>query len=810
MNSLLQDLRYGFRLLLKRPSFTVAAVLTLAFGIGANTAIFTVVNAALLRPLPYREPDRLVHLWETTPQKQFGEREASYPDYLDWKTRNQVFEDLAGYSRRSFTVTGRDAPDRLIGAAVTDSFFRVLGVEAVVGRSFQPGEDQQGAARLAMISHGLWQRRFGADPSVLGQSLNLNGASYTIIGVLPQNFQFAPAGPAEIWVGLNPSPNQLSRRFMHWLNIIGRLKPGVTMSQASAGINAVGQSIAQENPDSHAGTGVRIVSLHEEITGRVKPILIVLLVAVCFVLLISCANVANLLLARSAARQKEIAIRTAMGACRWRLVRQLLTESLLLAMIGGGVALLLAQWGVDLLVSRIPESQLDSMPYLQGLGLDSTVLLFAFAVSLVTGLFFGLAPAFKSSKLNLQESLKEGGRTSAVATRHSLRNLLVVTEIALALVLLVGAGLMMKSLFRLLSVDPGFDPDNLLTMRVSLPPTKYAEDAQLVAFHQELLPRIENLPGVKGVGTVSVLPLVGGNTSRFIVVGRPAPPPGEEMEGNIRDITPGYFHLMSIPLIRGRDFTDRDKQDSPDVVIINQSMANRLFPNAEAVGQRLTYSSIQNPPQLEIVGVVGDEKIRGLDAEVAPVVYSPYLQDPDRTLNLVIRTASDPNNIAMAVRGEIQSLDADLPVFDVRTIEQLIDNSPSTFLRRYPAFLISVFAGVALLLAMIGIYGVISYSVSQRTHEIGVRMALGAQRSDIFKMILGQGLILTLVGIGAGLLSALVLTRFLSSLLFNVSATDPLTYIIVSLPLVAVSLLACYIPAHKATRVDPMVALRYE
>jgi predicted permease len=810
MGSLLQDLRYGFRLLLKKPSFTVAAVLTLAFGIGANTAIFTVVNAALLRPLPYREPDRLVHLFETTPQKQFGEREASYPDYLDWKTRSQVFEDLAGYSRRSFTITGRDAPDRLIGAAVTDGFFKVLGVEPVLGRSFQPGEDQPGAAQLAMISHGLWQRRFGGDSAIVGQSLNLNGTSYTVIGVLPPNFQFAPAGSAEVWVGLNPNPNQLSRRFMHWLNIIGRLKPGVTVSQASAGINAVGQSIAQEHPDSHTGTGVRVVSLHEQITGRVKPVLIVLLVAVCFVLLIACANVANLLLARSAARQKEIAIRTAMGASRWRLVRQLLTESILLALVGGSVALLLAQWGVDLLIARIPESQLGSMPYLQGLGLDGRVLLFAMSISLLTGIVFGLAPAFKSSKLNLQESLKEGGRTSAAATRQRLRSLLVISEIALALVLLVGAGLMMKSLFRLLAVDPGFNPENLLTMRVSLPTTKYPEDGQLVAFHQQLLPRIENLPGVKNVGTVSVLPLVGGNTSRFIVMGRPAPPPGEEMEGNIRDITPGYFHLMSIPVVRGRDFTDRDKQDTPPVVIINQTMANRLFPGTDPVGQRLTYSSIQNPPQLEIVGVVGDEKIRGLDAEIAPVVYSPYLQDPDRTLNLVIRTTSDPNAVAAAVKSEIQSLDADLPVFDVRTIEQLIDNSPSTFLRRYPAFLISVFAGVALLLAMVGIYGVISYSVSQRTHEIGVRMALGAQRSDIFKMILGQGLILTMIGIGTGLLTALVLTRFLSSLLFNVSANDPLTYIIVSLPLVCVSLLACYIPARKATRVDPMVALRYE
>jgi predicted permease len=809
MGHLLQDLRYGARMLLKRPSFTVVALLTLAFGIGANTAIFTVVNAALLRPLPFREPDRLVHLWESTPQNQFGEREASYPDYLDWKAGTQAFEGLAGYSRRSFALTGRETPDRFEGAAVTDGFFQVLGVAPVLGRSFQPGEDKAGGARLVILSYGLWQRRFGGDPNILGQSLVLDANNYTVVGVLPQSFQFAPAGAAELWVPLNPSQGQMSRRFQHWLNIVGRLKPGVTMSQARAEMAVVAASIAQQYPDSHTGTGIRLVALHEQITGKVRPILLILLGAVGFVLLIACANVANLMLARASARQKEIAIRTAMGASRWRLIRQLLTESVLLALLGGGIGLLLAQWGVDLLIAAIPQSQLSSMPYLQGLGLDARVLLFALAVSLLTGIVFGLAPAFQSSKLNLLESLKEGGRTSGIHLRQGLRNSLVVAEIAIALVLLVGAGLMMKSLFRLLAVDPGFKPDHLLTMHVSLPAVKYPEDGNVLAFHQQLLERIENLPGVTGVGSVSVLPLLGGDTTRLVVEGRPVPPPGEELEANYRDVSNSYFRTMGVPLIRGREFTDLDKQGAPEVVIINQTMANRLFPGQDPIGQRLAFANNQ-VKGLEIVGVVGDEKVTRLDSATTPVIYVSFLQDPTRTLNLVVRTTFDPEAVSVAARGAIQSLDADLAVFGVSTMERLINNSPSTFLRRYPAFLIGVFAGVALLLAMVGIYGVISYTVTQRTHEIGVRMALGAQRSDIFKMILGQGLMLTLAGVGCGLLAALVLTRFLSSMLFGVTATDPLTYAAVSLPLVLIAMLASYIPARRATKVDPMVALRYE
>ncbi|HKS27512.1 MAG TPA: ABC transporter permease [Pyrinomonadaceae bacterium] len=809
MKILRQDLRYTFRLLWKDKSFAAIAIFTLALGIGANTAIFSVVDAALLRPLPYREPDRLVHLWEATTQKQFGEREASYPDYLDWKEQNQTLEGVAGYQRRTFTLTGRDAPDLIRGAGVTDNFFQVLGVEPQLGRAFQSGEDKPGAELLVMLGNSLWKQRFNSDPNIVGQSLMLNGASYRVVGVLPQSFQFAPGAEAQVWVPLNPSPQQQSRRYMHWLNIVARLKPGVTPEQARADLGNVARRITEAHPDSHTGTHIRVVGLHEQIIGNVKPILLVLLCTVCFVLLIACANVANLLLARSASRQKEIAIRTALGASHWRLLRQLLTESSVLGLMGGALGMLLAVWGVDLLVSRLPEAQLSAMPYLRGLSMNRTVLLFTLGVSLLTGMVFGLAPALQSAKLNLQETLKEGGRTSSASSHRRLRNLFVVSEIALALLLLVGAGLMMKSLVRLLEVSPGFNPDNLLTMRVPLPATKYPEDANLVAFHRELLERVETLPGVKGVATVSVIPLTGGNTSRFMAEDRPAPPPGTELEANTRDITPNYFDVMNVPLIRGRAFSEQDKADSPPVAIVNQTFANRLYPGEDAVGKRLLVPSVQAPP-VEIVGVVADEKVTRMDVATTPVLYSPYLQDPGRMLNLVIRTSSDPGQLTASVRSEIQRLDADLPVFDVRTMQEVIDRSPSTFLRRYPAFLIGTFAAISLVLAVIGIYGVISYSVTQRTQEIGVRMALGAQRRDILKMIIGQGMLLALLGVSLGLVAAFLLTRFLESLLFNVSARDPLVYTGVSLLLIVVALLACYIPARRATRVDPMTALRYE
>ena len=809
MDTLLQDIRYAVRMLLKKPGFTAVAVLTLALGIGANTAIFTVVDAALLRSLPYKEPDRLVHLWETNQQQEFHQREASYPDYLTWREQNHSFDQMAGYSRGSFTLTGREAPERIQGAAVTSYFFSTLGVEAIYGRTFYPDEDKPGAENSVILSHGLWERRFGGDASIVGQSITLAGRPFTVIGILPPNFKFALAGESELWVALHPSPMQVERRYMHWLNVIARLKPGVSPEQARSDMKAVAGRIADEDQQYHAGSDIAVVELQEQVVGSVKPVLIVLLAAVGFVLLIACANVANLLLARSAARQKEMAIRTALGASRSRVIRQLLTESLLLALLGGACGLFVAAWGVELLVAAIPRSILDSMPYLDNLTIDTGVLGFTCAVTLATGLVFGLVPALQASRPGIQETLKDGSRSSTDTARHRVRNILVVSEIALALVLLVGAGLMLKSLLRLLEVDTGFDSRNLLTMQLALPASRYSEAETRAAFHQQLLTRIESLPGVKGAATVSVLPLVGGDTGGFNIEGEPVLGPGEKRESNLRTVSTGYFKVMGIPLIKGRYFTDYDNRTAPNVVIINQTLADRFFPGQEPVGKRIIFTFGQ-PAPWQIVGVVGDEKVVSLDARTTPVIYAPYLIDLDSMMGVVVRADSDPDTLATAVRGEVAALDRDLPVYGFKTMDRMIAETPSTFLRRYPALLIGVFAVVAAALAVIGIYGVVSYSVTQRTHEIGIRMALGASKRDILKLVVGQAAGLMIAGVGGGLIAAFAVTRLMASLLYEVSATDLMTFASVSVLLAAVALLASYIPARRAAKVDPMVALRYE
>jgi putative ABC transport system permease protein len=811
METLLQDIRYSIRTLAKRPAFTIVAVLTLALGIGANTAIFTVVDAALIRSLPYENPGALVHLWEVSPKQDFGQHEASYPDYLDIRAQNQVFEDMAGYNGSSLTLTGRDAPERLRSARVTSSFFSVLGVKPILGRAFLEGEDQPGAERIVMLSHKLWQRRFGADPDIIGQTLNINNDTYTVVGVLPPKFKFARVGDAELWVPLNPMPYQVSRRNLYWLNVIARIKPGVTLKQAQAEMDGFAANFRQQYPESHTGVGIRLVNLHEEIVGSVKPVLLALLGAVGFVLLIACANVANLLLARAAGRRKEIAVRIALGARRSRLIQQLLTESLVLAFAGGLLGLLWALWGVELLVAAIPNSLLSSMPYLEGLTIDAGVLGFTTAITLFTGVVFGIAPALQATRQELHESLKEGGRSSGGASHAGLRNALVVAEIALALVLLVGAGLMMRSLLRLLQVDPGFDTNNLLTFQLTLPDAKYSDMPQLLAFHQQLTARIEALPGVKGAGTTSLRPLSGGgNTASFFVEGQPAPDLGNKPEANVRTISTNYFAVMGIPLIKGRTFTESDNATAPNSLVINQTLANRFFPDQDPVGQRIAFGFDPERRPWLILGVVGDEKVTAIDARTTPVIYFHYEQDAESYMGVLVRTSSDPTNLIGAVRSEINAIDQDIPMYSVMTMEQMISNSQATFMRRYPTLLIGVLAAVALLLAAVGIYGVISYSVTQRTHEIGIRMALGAQKRDIIKLVVGQGLILMLTGLGIGMGAAFALTRFLSSILFGVSATDTISFAAVSALLAIVALIACYIPARRAARVDPMIALRYE
>jgi putative ABC transport system permease protein len=806
MRTLWQDLRYGARALLKNPGFALIAVVTLALGIGANTAIFTVVDAALLRGLPYREPDRLVHLWEMTPQKEFPRREASYPDFLDWR-QSQSFEAMAAYTGGGFTLTGRGAPERIQGARGSADFFKALGVEPIVGRAFQPGEDSPGAANVVLLSYGLWQKRFGGDSALVGQSLTLNGSPYTVIGVLPPNFQFARLGGAEMWTPYIPSATQLSRRYMHGTNVIGKLKPGVSIEQGAAEMRVISERIVAQHAESHTGTGIQLVPLHEEIVGGVKPILLALLCAVGFVLLIVCANVAGLTLVRAAGRAPEIAIRMALGATRARVMRQLLTESIILAMIGGGAGLLLARWGIDALIAAIPETRLSAMPYLRGLSLDGSILAFTAGLSLLTGIVFGLAPAFQASRRELSESLKTGGKSPGFA-RQRLRNGLVVTEIALALVLLVGAGLMTRSLLRLMAVDPGFKTENLFMIAVILPAAKYTEDSKVAAFHQQLLARMEALPGAQGAATVGVLPLVGGNTTRFIVEGEPVPPPGQQTEANLRDVSAGYFRTMGIPLINGRHLSERDNAGAPGVVIVNQTLARRVFPNGNAVGRRIIFTGDNRTP-IEIVGVVGDEKVNGPDARTTPVVYYPFLQIPSRFTNLIVR-APDAAGLAAAIRQEGLALEPELTFIGGMTIERLMENLPATFARRYPAFLIGIFAVIALALAAVGIYGVISYSVGQRTREIGLRMALGAHRRDVLKLVLKQGMTLAATGVAIGLAAAFGLTRLMTGLLFGVDATDPLTFSGIAALLLLVALLSCYIPARRATKIDPMVALRCE
>lgn len=814
MESLLKDIRYSLRTLSKKPGFAFVVILTLALGIGANTAIFTVVNAALLRPLPYAQPDRLVHLFETTPQKNYSQREASYPDFQDW-SQGEAFDGVAAYRGGGglmLKLPGRvEGSERIDVGIVSANFFSVLGVAPQLGRAFQDGEDRPGAGRVVLLSHNFWQQHFNGDANAVGQSLMLSDNNYTIIGVLPPSFQFAPRGAAGVWTPLQPPPDRITRRFMHWINMIARLKPGVTVEQAQAGMQIIAQRIAREHNESHAGTGIVLVPLHQQFVGNIKPLLLLLLAAVGFVMLIACSNVANLMLVRAAARQKEVAIRTALGASTWRLIRQWLTESLLLALIGGVVGVVLAQWGVEALIAAIPNALLNTMPYLQGLTIDRSALAFTAMLSLLVSVLFGLASASQMTKPDLQSALKEGGKTSSTATRHGLRNALVVAEIALALVLLIGAGLMMKSLLRLTDVDPGFNPQNLLTLTYSLPAQNYGTNEKLYIAHQQLLSRLSAVPGVKGVATIGTLPLMGGNTTRFYPADQPKPTPGNDIEANLRDVSANYFNVMEVPLIAGRTFSELDTIKSQPVVIINQSLARQVFPNKDAVGQSLIFTGDNGGPSL-IVGVVKDEKITGLDARNTSVVYYPYLQDtgPSTASSVIIRTGRDPMSMSDTLRRECLTVEPGASIFFVRTMEFIAASSPATFTRRYPALLIGVFAVVALLLAAIGIYGVISYVVSQQTHEMGVRLALGARKFDILGLVLKKGMHLAMIGVAVGLAISFALTRLMESLLFGVSATDPLTFAGIAAILIVVALLACYVPARRAAKVDPMIALRYE
>jgi predicted permease len=804
METLLQDLRFGFRSLVKNPGFAVVAIITLSLGIGANTAIFSVVNGVLLRPLPYSEPDRLMMAYISRGQSPTGKAPLCQADFLDWKSQNQAFESIAAYSTNRFNFSGEESPEQVPGALVTADFFNTLGVQPAVGRAFLPDEDKAGGGQTLVISDGFWRRHFGANPGILDHQITLNSKAYTIIGIMPAGFSF-PDKDIELWVAERLAP---TRRGPYYMRGLARLRPDVTIEQAKAEMSVIAARVQEQTNSQDKDVTWTATSLTDATVGDIRTTLWLLAGAVLFVLLIASANVANLLLARATGREKEMSIRLALGASRARLLRQLLTESLLLAMCGGTIGLLLAVWGIDLLLAISPAD----IPRLQEVNIDGRVLGFTLLVATLSGLIFGLAPALQSSRLNLNTSLKEGGRNNTEsAGKRRMRNTLIVAEIALSLMLLVGAGLMMKSFIKLQSVSPGFKPEQILTMNLSLPRAKYDNSEKVISFYQQLINQVKTVPGVEAAGvTISLPPNKLTISDNFTIEGKPVAQGSSEPIVPIIFSSPDYFNVLGVPLIDGRFFNDADKANSPSVVIINQTFAERYFPNENPVGKRLKAGRGEKNtnPWMEIVGVVGDIKYTGLDAKPEPAYYLPIAQVGWRDTYLAVRTSSNPITLAPALRQEIRALDKDLPVTNITTMEQLLAESVAQ--PRFRTLLLGIFAVVALILASVGIYGVISYTVTRRTNEIGIRMALGAQTSEILKLVIRQGMTLAVVGVGIGIAASLALTQVLEKLLYEVSVTDSATFAGVAGLLSLVALLACYIPARRATKVDPMIALRYE
>jgi putative ABC transport system permease protein len=806
---MIKDFKYGFRSLMKRPGLTAVALITLALGIGVNTAIFSAVDSVLLRPLPLQDPERVAAIWEHTPVLGIARNEMAPANYFDLRHQNQVFEDVGAFSALSMNFTGEGEPERLEGQLVTANVFAILGVQPALGRVFSADEDQLGKEHVAVLSDSLWRRHFNRDPAVLNRNITLNGESFTVVGVMPPNF-FFPVHESELWVPWAMEPGQAEGRGDHYFRVVARLKPGVTLERANAESEAIAARLAVDYPRTNEGLGFLVNSFHRDYVGDLRLPILILFAAVGLVLLIACANVANLLLAQATARRREIAIRMAVGARRWTIVRQLLIESLLLAVGGGLLGVLGAVWGVDALSKLMPES----LSKLQAISIDARVLVFTFLTIGLTAIVFGVAPALHAARANPGEALSELGRdVSGGASGRYLRRVLVVSEVAFAVVLLVGAGLLIRSFQRLRQVDLGFRPDNLLTMRTVLPMPKYAKPEARRAFYDELFRRLNETPGVESAGMISFLPLsTSGMKFSFSVEGRTQPNDVNLPFALYRVINPDYFRALGVSLHRGRFFDTRDAVDSTPVAVVNRRLAEQFWPGEDPIGKRLKVGALDSQNAwATIVGVVGDVRQAGFYGEQLYELYVPYTQERRPWVaprDLVVRTKGDAASMAAAVRQVIWAVDKDQPVSNVRTMEEVFAAAVSR--ERFQTLLLSLFATLALLLACVGLYGVISYAVAQRTHEIGVRMALGAQSHDVLRLVIRQGMVLTLAGLVVGVIGGLAVTRVMTDLLFGVTATDAVTFISVGGLLVGVALLACYIPARRATRIDPLVALRYE
>jgi predicted permease len=813
METLLQDIRFGYRMLLKAPGFMAVAVIVLALGIGANTAIFSVVNTVLLRPLPYLQPDRLVQVWHTPPQSSFPgltRFSVSPANYLDWVNQNHSFEQMAIYGFMSFNLTGKGEPESILATRVSSNFFSVLRTQPMAGRVFSSEEDSSGHGNVVVISHSFWQSHFGANPNTVGQTISLNSEPYTIVGIMPAKFAFPtssdPKFQTQMWAPIAWSDKDRAVRGNHNFLVIGRLKLDANLEQAKAEMNTISSRLEQQYPADDRGWGATVIPLREQMVGEVRSALMILLGAVGFVLLIACANVANLVLVKTLARQKEIAIRTALGASSFRVLRQILAETLMLSLGGGLLGLAVAHFSVRLIVAFLAQQ----LPFAANISLDVSVLGFTLLVSLLTGVIAGVVPAFRATKTNLNDSLKAGlGRTDADSGSNRTRSVLVVSEMALSLVLLVGAGLMIRSLSHLRNVDPGMDTRNVATTDLQLSRVKYAKPVQQLAFYDQLVQRLRTLPGVESASAIDIMPLSGGGSTQPIAVeGRPMVPMAEQPEVPVRVVEPDFMRTMHIPLLQGRMLNSADTEDRPQAILISDAMAKRIWPGENPIGKRLTLTFFPEKSR-EVVGVVGNVKQDGLDvAEPAAALYLPMAQAARPFMTVVMRVAAQQGNLAPAIANAVHEIDREQPVNDVVTMDMVMADSISH--QRFNMLLLGAFAGLALLLAAIGLYSVLAYSVRRRVREIGVRMALGAQRMDVIRMILGQGVRLALIGVVIGVVAAFVLTRLMANQLFQVSATDPLTFIGVAVILVLVAIVACYIPARRAAKVDPMVALRYE